>query len=411
MNYLLEYLNKNISAKQIIEKKIPNLIKAYNSYRNRFLLLYLVDINKRSSEIALVQDDYYTISNFVDDIASEVKHLDFFLETPGGSGETAEDIVRLLRARFDSVEFIIAGETKSAGTILTLSGDEIWMTKTGSLGPIDAQMKIGRTQISAHGYMEWVKKVKKKASKIRRLEPFEAVMTAQVSPGELTLVKNSLSYAKELVQNWLVQYKFKNWYKTETRGLEVTEEMKIKRAKEIASALCNQKTWLTHRRSIKAEDLENLKLKVRRVEKDKKITDIIYRLHTLLRLLYSMSDIYKIFATEDGNLTRQFVQRPREQVIQIPIPPARPSKELKLLPKREQVAIEINSQCPKCGRQHKILAPIKSVPNIKQIASDIGAIVFPKTNKLVCQCGFLIDLLPIKNKIEMDIKRKIQHTS
>jgi ClpP class serine protease len=69
--------------------------------------------------------------------------IDFYTETPGGSGEAAEEIAKFLRKKFEGVNFVIAGEAKSAGTILVLSGDNIYMTDTGSLGPIDAQVKIG----------------------------------------------------------------------------------------------------------------------------------------------------------------------------------------------------------------------------------------------------------------------------
>ena len=62
-----------------------------------------------------------------------------YIETPGGSGETAEEVVKFLRNNFDTVSFVVSGEAKSAGTIIVLSGDEILMTETGSLGPIDAQ--------------------------------------------------------------------------------------------------------------------------------------------------------------------------------------------------------------------------------------------------------------------------------
>ena len=67
------------------------------------------------------------------------QRIDMYIETPGGSGETAEEVAKFLRNNFDTVSFVVCGEAKSAGTIIVLSGDEILMTETGSLGPIDAQ--------------------------------------------------------------------------------------------------------------------------------------------------------------------------------------------------------------------------------------------------------------------------------
>lgn len=67
---------------------------------------------------------------------------------------------------------MIAGEAKSAGTILVLSGDNIFMTDTGSLGPIDAQVRIGRSVVSAHDYKEWIDLKREEALKNGSLNPF-----------------------------------------------------------------------------------------------------------------------------------------------------------------------------------------------------------------------------------------------
>ena len=66
--------------------------------------------------------------------------MDVIIETPGGDGAVAEDIVRLLRGKFDEVCFIVPGYAKSAGTIIVMSGDDILMGPTSALGPIDAQL-------------------------------------------------------------------------------------------------------------------------------------------------------------------------------------------------------------------------------------------------------------------------------
>lgn len=66
---------------------------------------------------------------------------------------------------------MISGEAKSAGTVLALSGDEILMTNSGSLGPIDAQLKIGRSTVSAHDYLEWVDSETGRGRKNGQIEP------------------------------------------------------------------------------------------------------------------------------------------------------------------------------------------------------------------------------------------------
>jgi len=68
---------------------------------------------------------------------------------------------------------------------MVLGGDEIYMTDTDSLGPIDAQLQIGRTRISAYDYMEWINQKKDEANINQKLNPLDATMVAQISPGEL----------------------------------------------------------------------------------------------------------------------------------------------------------------------------------------------------------------------------------
>lgn len=47
------------------------------------------------------------------------------------------------------------------------------------------QIKIGRGVSSAFDYMEWVDEKQKEAEAKGKLNPFDAIMVAQVSPGEL----------------------------------------------------------------------------------------------------------------------------------------------------------------------------------------------------------------------------------
>lgn len=83
------------------------------------------------------------------------------------------------------VNFIIVGEAKSAGTIFAISGNDIYMTETGSLGPIGAQLKIGGQFISTRAYLEWVNSVKSEAEKSGKLNSFDATVVAQISPSVL----------------------------------------------------------------------------------------------------------------------------------------------------------------------------------------------------------------------------------
>lgn len=393
MGFMNEYIEKRMSANDL-ERELLKLIGEYNKLRQTFTALFVTAISKPIPDTALIQDDYYILHDLISDAKSS--SIDVYLETPGGSGEAAEVIVRCLRSKFEKVSFIISGEAKSAGTIMALSGDEILMTETGSLGPIDAQVRIGRSVISAYDYIEWTEKKRIEAEDKGMLNPFDATMVAQISPGELSGVNNALKYAEELVTDWLARYKFKNWKITETRHLEVTDEIKIKRANEIAAELTNHAKWRTHGRSIKAEDLEEIGLKIIKVEQDKKLCEIIYRIQTVCRLLFSSTNTYKIFATENNKVFKNAASA--TSIPRVPVGK---------MPTQAAQFAELEVRCNKCGKVHKIYTKFVDNPQIDKSLQKKGSVAYPKDNKLKCDCGFEIDLSGVRNEIEVKAGKKI----
>lgn len=61
------------------------------------------------------------------------------LETTGGQIEIVERIHNVFRKHYLSVDFIVPNYAYSAGTVLALSGDAIYMDYYSVLGPIDPQ--------------------------------------------------------------------------------------------------------------------------------------------------------------------------------------------------------------------------------------------------------------------------------
>lgn len=396
-----EYISKRLGLIDL-QNELQRLIKSYNSHTGRYMFVYAADINKgrtRGVDVSMVQDDFYNIQDMLRE--STEKKIDFYIETPGGSGEAAEEIAKFLRKKFDEVNFVIAGEAKSAGTILVLSGNNIYMTDTGSLGPIDAQVRIGRSVVSAHDYKEWGDLKRQEAAKNGSLNPFDAVMVAQISPGELYGVINSLEFAKDLVKSWLEEHKFKSWTVTRKSKTQVTPQMRKERANKVAEMFCDHTTWRTHGRSLKIEDLKE-DLIIERIDDDPKLADLVYRIKTVIRLILDGSSVYKMFFVDDLKISKTFTVSPGNSLpISNPLPPAQGQQ-------KAVDAIELDIQCPKCGTRHKVngymdldsqqikAAKLTTNPNVKE--NEI----------LVCNnCNFALDLKPIKNQIESQTKRKV----
>lgn len=394
MTILEEYLrkiNENRWGTLELENELKRLIKIYNSKKNTNLIIYASNFNPTLPS-ALEQKDFYYLKDLLDGIPKG-QDLDFYIETPGGSGTTAEEIVKYIHSEFNKISFVICGEAKSAGTIMAMSADEILMTKTGSLGPIDAQMPSNRGMISAYDYIEWVNAKRKEAEKEGKLNPADIVIIAQITPGELNGVIHQLKYAEDLVKEWLYKYKFKNWNVTETRGIPVTPIMKKRKAANIARKLSNHSKWRTHGRSLKIEDLESIGLKITNLDNDKNLGNIVYKINLICRLLFSMSNTYKFFCTENQSLSLS--AQPNNIIQNQPNNAALP------------VVIDINHCCPKCGKQVTFFAKLIDDSNIDREMIKMGKLPIPKNKIYKCDCGFDFNLQGIIDNIERQVGRKI----
>jgi hypothetical protein len=250
--------------------------------------------------------------------------------------------------------------------------------------------------ISAYDYIEWIEEKREEAAEKNSLNPFDAVMIAQISPGEIKTVNNSLQFAIDLVIDWLCNYKFKDWTETETRKKTVTKAMKKKRAGKIADQLINHGRWRTHRRSLKIDDLMiGLGLKISCIDDDKEKAEIVYRIQTITRLLFDITSTYKIFATKRMKLSRSAVRR--DEVL--PKLPQRISKTPKVA--------EIEVTCNRCNKKHGLYAKFAPSPAIDKEQKEKGLKPFPKSGKIICECDYEIDLTGLRNDLESKFGKKM----
>ena len=91
-------------------------LQRISNFRKSDVLVIASAVEKPNSSIEIA--DLVPIADQLDGLKGEI--LDVILETPGGSGEVTEDIVGLLRRKHKTVNFIVPGTAKSAGTIMGL---------------------------------------------------------------------------------------------------------------------------------------------------------------------------------------------------------------------------------------------------------------------------------------------------
>ncbi len=185
-----------------------------------------------------------------------------FINTPGGSVETVEKMVSIIRFHYKEVYFIVPDYAMSAGTILCMAGDKIYMDYSSSLGPIDPQVFNGKNWVPALGYLDKVEELIKKSA-ANKITEAEFLILQKVDLAELRSYEMARNLTIALLKEWLVKYKFKNWDTHSSTGKPVTNQEKTKRAKDIAKVLSNNSIWHSHGRSIGIETLtDKLKLKI-----------------------------------------------------------------------------------------------------------------------------------------------------
>lgn len=207
--------------------------------------------------------------DFIEELkADEVQNrtLTILLNTPGGSAETVEKMVKVIRFHYDEVNFVIPDAAMSAGTIFCMSGDRIYMDYSSCLGPIDPQVYNGTNWVPALGYLDKVEELIKKSEQ-GTLSVAEVLMLQKVDLAELRSYEMAKELTVSLLKEWLVKYKFKTWVTHNTThallNQPVTLQQKEKRAEEIARDLGDNKIWHSHGRAIGIDALWHiLRLKI-----------------------------------------------------------------------------------------------------------------------------------------------------
>lgn len=381
MGYYSDYLSSGMNFNQLEKERKIQLKKISDFFNNSDILVYAADLMKR----APVSIDYTDILAFEDQLSSITSEtLVVILETPGGFGEVVEDLVSLIRKKYKKLIVIIPGYAKSAGTIFAMSADEIYMGVTSALGPIDAQIQVNGKQFSADELLDQFKSISDEIKETGRLNPIYIPILQNLSLGELKRCTNAQEFSKKLVAKWLEKYKFSSWT-THDDGTEVTDEEKKNRANDIATKLRENATWLTHGKSIRIEDLQEMKLQINNYDSITQLVEPINKYYALMRISFD-ANVYKIIETINSQIYRLIATGaiPKPQQNGIPI-------------------AEIDFICPKCATHHKIQANLGNKADLKP-----GNKPFPKNNVFKCEvCSTESNLINLRRQIEAQTNKKI----
>lgn len=223
------------------------------------------------------------IREALENLETKNRKLSVVLETTGGYIEVAQRVANTLRHKYRVVNFIVPNFAYSAGTVLAMAGDAIYMDYFSVLGPIDPQLPKEDKMVPALGYLEQYRRLIEKSQNGQLTTAELAYLINRFDPAELYMYEQARNLSISLLKEWLVKYKFKNWKRTQKRKLKVTKAMRVARAEEIATALNKIDRWNSHGRGIPMAVLnKDLNLRIDDFGSDPELSDCIKDYHRLL---------------------------------------------------------------------------------------------------------------------------------
>ena len=255
------------------------------------------------------QIDIPDVDGFTDLINSVKgqKSVDILLHSPGGRADATERIVTILRNEFDEVNFLIPHSAYSAATMLALSGNNIILHPSATLGPIDPQVSMTTKEGMRFTPAKSILNGFSKAKAIIKKEGPEALpayipLIEKYTLDLFELCEDSEKLSKELVSTWL-----KNYMLSDEKN-SVSKTRKIKKA---ASFFSDYNTHKIHTRPLSYDKLTGFGLKIEKA--DNVLSELMWEAYVLLSGFFSVSPFVKLYECNNG------ISWGKQMLVNIPI--------------------------------------------------------------------------------------------
>ena len=220
---------------------------------------------------------------------SIIKDLDkskgayLILHTPGGSVSATESIIDYLHAVFgEDIRAIIPQMAMSGGTMIACSCKEILMGKHSSLGPADPQIY----GIPARTVIEEFKLAKKEIEENPKSTPYWTILLSKYPANFFFECRNSMDWAKDILEKSLKSSMFTD------NDQEIVDK--------IVYELTQGDATKSHSRNLSPEKCREIGLKIKYIENDEKLQDLILSIHHACISYFNNINSSKIYANHEG---------------------------------------------------------------------------------------------------------------
>lgn len=142
-----------------VEDKVPDVVRVacrWTAATGRPTAFYLLAEGNPAEDRPDVPITKKTVAQLASAVGDDqFDDLDLVIQSSGGDIHAAYQIVTLLRGRMSGHGELVAcvlGKAQSSATLLCLGADRILLGESGALGPLDAQIRIGVTDVGTPDY-------------------------------------------------------------------------------------------------------------------------------------------------------------------------------------------------------------------------------------------------------------------
>jgi len=278
--------NKGGLSIEKLNGKRENLLSEIAKHRNRNIITYYSGwmFMKNAAETMINDKDVNALMEVIHGLDRK-KGLDLVLHTPGGEIAATEQIINYLHACFKEITVIVPQMAMSAGSIISVSCDEIIMGKQSCLGPFDPQLN----GFACQSVLREFEKAKDDVKKHPEAMGLWQVIINKYTPTFLDSCEQAIALTDELAEKYLSK-KFPDKKVLET----------------IKKAFNNNSESKIHSRHYSKEKLKNLGLNIKSLEEDQTLQDLVLSLHHCYMILLENLNVCKCVENNiQGHYIRQ----------------------------------------------------------------------------------------------------------
>lgn len=253
---------------------------------SRRLLVYV-----SSPDGAISDEDIVPFTDLLYKLEADAP-VDLLLQTPGGDIDKAEKLVFLLRARASHVRVIVPESAKSAGTLIACAANDIMMSDTSELGPIDPQVFMvtpsGKEMYRpAHSFLAGLRQIQSQVDETGKLSPVFFPLLQHLDPALIDYCDKAITRSKTFAQKWL----------------SLTQCEDKQKAAQIAERLADANHYESHGAVINYEEAREIGLSVTYKTMDDPLWERLWRLYCLYEIVIRQEGKRKVFESSNVSLT------------------------------------------------------------------------------------------------------------